>query len=642
MSGERLATTGREFVALAEREGFLPPDSAAELARQSAEQGVPPGQLALQRGLLAPVQIEIIETLLHPTSAIMGYEILGLIGYGGMGIVYRARQKSLGRIVALKTVLLGAQANVSRLSRFEHEAQTVGKLLHPHIVTAYDFGRDGGRLYFAMELVEGDDAERWIAREGPLTEPTTWRLIRQAASGLAHAAEFGVVHRDIKPANLLLVTPPKGFPLPPGTPMVKIADFGLALFTDDDNDRTRLTADNSAVGSPHYMAPEQLGRGEIDLRADIYALGATAYHMLAGRPPFDGLTLTQVFAQKLHSAPEPLASIRSDLSPETVSLIDEMMARDPNDRIDNYVELLDRIDQLMPAPRTTPDALTLASVKSAATNTRQIGRETKTSFGTFAEPLLSAHPEPVRHSLFDVAWRVVAAAVLVVGSVYVVSRWTQHPSAASVKPGVDLVFSGRAVSLFDGQSLAKWRTIAGNWQLSRDDEGAAVLAAGSGVISRNLGMELFEVTGERVDHFRLRFLVELREASAVELSFGIHTPNPDVEARSVLRIERNRGVLGRQTGETLNFVPVGPPVSWNLDPNRYHEVRVERQSSEWRAYVDDRLVGTVPLVPDETRKIRLAVTSPDEQKLAWFADFILEELVPPSRGIRLEPKKATT
>jgi serine/threonine protein kinase len=628
MPGEKPAAACLEFVAVAQREGLLAPESAANLSRQSSERGVSPAQLALQQGMLTPVQVEIIETLMQPCTAVAGYEILGLVGYGGMGIVYRARQISLGRIVALKTVLLGANKNPSRLTRFEQEAQTVGKLLHPHIVTAYDFGRDAGRLYLAMELVEGEDVERWIAREGPLTEAATWGLIRQAAAGLAHAAEFGVVHRDIKPANLLLVTPPKGFPLPPGLPMVKIADFGLALMTEDD--QIRLTADHSAVGSPHYMAPEQLGRGEIDHRADLYALGATAYHMLVGRPPFDGLTIPQIFAQKLHSPPEPLANLRPDLTQETIALVEDMMARDPARRISNYAELIERIDRLAPPARGTPESLARPSSPTISTETRHGGGETRTNYGTLAEPPATEHDAPVARSLFEIAWRLAVAAALIIGMAYVVSAWRRPARAPRLRPGTDLVASGYAIKLFDSSTPEnRWRTFSGDWQTVRDDDGAAVLAASSGVISRNFVAETSDRPGGRLEHYRIRFRFAIRDATAIELSFGMFYPGLDVESRSVLRVDRRQGVLGRQAEGTLQVVPIGSPVAWSLEQNRYYEMRVERQATEWRAYVDDQFVGAVPLGEAETQKFRIAVTSPDEQKVAWFKDFVVEELVPP-------------
>ena len=171
------------------------------------------------------------------------------------------------------------------------KAQALARLTHPHIVAAYDFGRHEGRLYFAMELVIGEDADKLIRRKGALDEWAVWGMVRQAAAGLAHAAHHGIVHRDIKPANLLLVDPPMGFPLPAGLPMVKIADFGLAQLAASTDERTRLTSVGDAVGSPNYMSPEQMLGGPVDLRTDIFSLGASAFHMLTGKPPQAGKTL---------------------------------------------------------------------------------------------------------------------------------------------------------------------------------------------------------------------------------------------------------------------------------------------------------------------------------------------------------------
>src|SRR5262249_37637729 len=131
-----------------------------------------------------------------------------------------------------------------------------------------------------------------------------------------------------------------------GLPMVKIADFGLALLTGESDARTRLTSDGSTVGSPHYMAPEQLSAADVDWRAHMYALGATAYHMLTGQPPFDGLTRAQVFGQKLNREPTPLLELRPGLSLETIALVQQLMSRDPARRPESYSALIDRIDQL--------------------------------------------------------------------------------------------------------------------------------------------------------------------------------------------------------------------------------------------------------------------------------------------------------
>ena len=281
----------RDFFSVAGELTFLSPVVLAELSLEATKKQTTPGQLALQKGLLDAAQVDIIETLLRPTEVVPGYEILSVLGQGGMGVVYRARQLNLKRIVALKTVLVNQMGQKTALERLEQEAQALARLTHPHIVAAYDFGRHEGRLYFAMELVLGEDVYKLIRRRGPLDEWAAWGMVRQAAAGLAHAAQHGIVHRDIKPANLLLVDPPTGFPLPAGLPMVKIADFGLAQLAASTDERTRLTSASDTVGSPNYMSPEQLLGEPVDLRTDIFSLGATAFHMLTGKPPQADKTL---------------------------------------------------------------------------------------------------------------------------------------------------------------------------------------------------------------------------------------------------------------------------------------------------------------------------------------------------------------
>ncbi len=350
----------RDFLSLASELLMLKPELAQQLTAEAARTGEAPETIISRRGLLSAVEIDIVQTLLRPNEIVPGYELLDVLGHGGMGVVYRARQKTLDRTVAIKTILVSQMSDRSIAARFEQEARAVARLQHPHIIAAIDFGQHDGRLFFVMELVEGEDLESRIARHQPpgllnaTTERLAWGLARQAASGLAHAAEQEIVHRDIKPANLLLVDPPAGFPLPPGMPLVKIADFGLAFLASTEAEaQTRLTAANTTVGSPHYIAPEQLSGATVDARADIYALGATVFHLLAGRPPYAGLTLTQVLAQKLTAEAAPIRSVREEVSDETNMLIAAMMTRRPADRIASYAELLGHIDGLLFASNQT-------------------------------------------------------------------------------------------------------------------------------------------------------------------------------------------------------------------------------------------------------------------------------------------------
>lgn len=614
-----------DFVEIARREGLLAGESAAELARESQDRGIPPSQLAMQKGLLSVTQIEIVETLLNPKSTVDGYEILGLLGHGGMGVVYRAKQISLGRIVALKTVMANPKSLPNRPSRFEHEAQTVGKLLHPHVITAYDFGRTGSRYFFAMELVEGEDLARRIGGAGPLSEFVTWSLIRQAATGLAHAAEFGVVHRDIKPANLLLVNPPTGYPLPKNVPMVKIADFGLALINDAD-DHTRFTTDNSAVGTPNYMAPEQLAPGDIDHRADLYALGATAYHMLAGRPPFHGLSLAQIFSQKVNGEPPSLASGCPGLSQGTLDLVRDLMARDRSQRIGSYAILLKRIDSLGTLDEST--TVVCSPEQLAITTETQPGFEK-----TYSDiPATIPVQTNTRSKSTSVNGRVaivgiLAAVVSIAGIGWMLQSRRQPPAPPVNQALPELKPTGVAADLFDGQSLAHWSVRGGNWQTARDDEGATVLAASNGEVERQTARDALG-RPIPINFFRLRFNVMLRQADAVEVSYGLAAAGSDAEVRAVLRIEPQRLSLTRLAGSQPPDI-IKPAEAVKVDPNRYHEIRIERQFGDWRAYFDDRLIGTVPLSPRELPLFRLKVESGAESHLAYFADFVVEELQSP-------------
>ena len=216
-----------------------------------------------------------------------GYEILDTLGRGGMGIVYKARQASLKRVVALKMILAGADASFEDLFRFQAEAEAVAKLQHPNIVQVYEVGQHDGRPYFSLEFVEGGPLNSKLKRT-PQTPDYAARLTATLARAIHAAHKKGIIHRDLKPANILVTLD--------GTP--KITDFGLAKEIDNDSQKTR---NGDIVGTPSYMAPEQAAG---DIRrlgpaTDQYALGAILYELLTGRPPFQGATPLDTVAQVL-------------------------------------------------------------------------------------------------------------------------------------------------------------------------------------------------------------------------------------------------------------------------------------------------------------------------------------------------------
>src|SRR5262249_6446049 len=203
------------------------------------------------------------------------YELLAEVGSGGMGVIYKARQGALGRTVALK-MIHAARCGTDELERFQREARAAAALDHPNVMPVYDCGSQDGRPFFTMAFIDGPSLAD-LARPGPLPPAEAARLTRGAAAGVAYAHAHGILHRDLKPHNVMV--DPQGRP--------RVTDFGLARRLQDS---TPLTRDGQAVGTPSYMAPEQV-RGEMDAlgpATDVYGLGAILYELLTGRPPFEG------------------------------------------------------------------------------------------------------------------------------------------------------------------------------------------------------------------------------------------------------------------------------------------------------------------------------------------------------------------
>ncbi len=640
----------RDFLSLASELSMLLPELTAELTAESARTGEAPETLIARRGLLSAVQTDIVQTLLRPMEIVPGYELLSVLGHGGMGVVYRARQKTLDRVVAIKTILVNQIADRSMAARFEQEARAVARLKHPNIIAAIDFGQHDSRLYFVMELVEGNDLESLINRRqnldqsASITETLAWGLVRQTASGLAHAAEQGIVHRDIKPANLLLVEPSAGFPLPAGMPLVKIADFGLAfLATAEAEDRTRLTAANTTVGSPHYVAPEQISGEQVDVRVDIYALGATLFHLLAGKPPYSGRPMMQILTQKLTADAPRLRSVRGDISDATDSLVAAMMARRPDDRVASYSELLARIDEVGQKLNATTQTELPAAAMTLTADLPRISRQNSTA--ELAPPSSAARTNPIQivepgrdsgtlgatQLMPTASLRVVRsrrawlglAGVAVLGGV---ATWgiTHLRPVVPVQPL--LVPSRWSEPLFSGRSLRNWTVRSGTWVLADDEDGAKVLAGANGAIARRL-MRSDEQPPRPLSHFELSLAVRLHQATAIELHFGISQATGENVLRSAIRLEGHAAWLAHRSADRGPSHPATPSVSLpTTSADQPRIVRLRRDATHWIASVDNQRVGAIPLASlSELAEIRLSVDGGP----AWFSDIEVEELVPP-------------
>ncbi len=250
------------------------------------------------------------------------YEVQKELGKGAMGVVYLGRDPKIGRVVAIKTMQLSQEFDEVELadvkSRFFREAETAGKLAHPHIVTIYDAGEEHGLAYIAMELLRGYDLNRHTKPDTLLPVTTVIELIAQAADALDYAHAQGVVHRDVKPANLVYERARRS---------IKITDFGIARITDSTRTRTGLV-----LGTPSYMSPEQLKGKRIDGRSDIFSLGVTLYQLLTGQPPFRGDSMASLVKRISSESPVPVNMMRTDLPLELDSVLDRAMHKDLEQR----------------------------------------------------------------------------------------------------------------------------------------------------------------------------------------------------------------------------------------------------------------------------------------------------------------------
>ncbi len=352
------------FVRLVERLGLLLPEQLPELARLASSGD--PRALAkelLRRDWLTAYQINKIFNDNGP-ALVLGnrYVLTDRLGSGGMGQVFKARDRKLGRAVAVKIIHPERLDNPVVVKRFQREIRGAARLDHPNVVHAYDADEEVGNHFLVMEYVEGIDLGRLVRAKGALPPALACEYVRQAALGLQHAHEQGLVHRDIKPANLLLTTRTvSGRPAP--EPLVKILDLGLALLQQPtiDHSNAGLTAAGIVVGTVDFLAPEQARDASgVDVRADLYSLGCTLYFLLTGKVPFSGATPTnKIFKHALEEA-EPVEKLRPEVSPDLAAVVRRLMAKRPEDRYQTPAELAAVLGELLkgrvsrPAPATAP------------------------------------------------------------------------------------------------------------------------------------------------------------------------------------------------------------------------------------------------------------------------------------------------
>lgn len=309
-----------------------------------------------------------------PGRVIAGYEIIEELNRGGMGVIYKARQPGVNRLVALKVITPSRLEVPGTRGRFKREVRASGRLNDPCIVTIYQTELDGPIPFVAMEYVPGIDLLRLVKQVGPLPVADVVYYARQVAVGLQHAHEVKLVHRDIKPSNLM-VSPS---PLAPGAktgklPKVKILDMGLARIVDasePDPETEDLTPPGVFVGTPDYVPPEQAENPRAaDCRSDLYSLGGAMYFCLTGEVPFPGKTLAAKLRKQITEPPPSPAARRSDVPPSVDALVRKMMMLDPKDRYQTPAEVVAALDEVLratPGPGAARGGAAVASVFARA------------------------------------------------------------------------------------------------------------------------------------------------------------------------------------------------------------------------------------------------------------------------------------
>jgi serine/threonine protein kinase len=329
----------------------------ARAAGTLASEAAPMAGALVRDGLLTQFQAEQILQGKWRRFSIGKYKVLERLGAGGMGQVFLCEHKLMRRRVAVKVLPTAQAADEASLKRFYREARAVAALDHPNIVHAYDIDQDEQLHFLVMEYVDGVNLQDLVKKTGPLDILRACHYIRQSAEGLEHAHRAGLVHRDIKPGNILVDR----------TGTVKILDMGLARFFSDEDDILTKKFDENVLGTADYLAPEQaLDSHSVDIRADVYSLGATFYYLLTGRTVFGDGTIAQKLLWHQTRVPKPVSEYRPAVPAEITAIITKMMDKDPNNRFQSPGEFAEALAPYTATPIGPPPEAEMPTLSPAA------------------------------------------------------------------------------------------------------------------------------------------------------------------------------------------------------------------------------------------------------------------------------------
>lgn len=455
------------------------------------------------------------------------YKILGKLGQGTMGEVFKALDPTLNREVAIKAVSLRADPDDESIQRFHREAQAAALLNHPNIVTVYDYGKEDGILYMAMELLEGSDLRQAIDNDELETLEHKLVVMEGVLSALDYAHERGVVHRDVKPANIHLG---------PGSPggQVKIMDFGLARVHTSD-----MTQDGIVLGTPNYMSPEQALGDQVDGRSDLFSAGAVLYELLTSHKPFEADSTPSVLFQVVHREPPPVRRWAPDVPTPFVEVVDRALAKDRDTRFASAAEMRAALQSargaLPSAPAVTPDE----SARGPASSQRR---------GPSPSQSLRGRRAP-RRRRFAVPTLAAAAAVALVAALFLAGPRVRDWLGSAGQPGGDSAQVDeltRALVATQVQ-LAQRELDDKNWQAAAAQARSAVGLAPDHAVARQVlqtaELRLVELD-DAIAATRKELAAENTEAASEQLSFVLEL-DPRHPAAAELSARLNAVFRGR-------------------------------------------------------------------------------------------------
>ena len=589
-----------------------------------------PLEIAIRKGYLTRKQLDLLGIITNPTSLVPGYRIDGYLGQGGSGTVYKATQLRMDRSVAIKTLNRIAAHNDLTPKRFEREAKIIGRLRHPNIISAFDFGIHNEQLYLVMEFADGIDADEFLAKQQRIPEFQAWHIARQVCHALENAIQHGVTHRDIKPGNLILTTAPAGTQLPTNVPLVKVADFGLAKFSDKKLDAT-ITLDQTVSGTPFYMSPEQVKAEKIDHRSDIYSLGTTTWHLITGTPPITGGSPLDVITNKMKLEDEWLSKLPEGISKTGFELLKKMCRYDREHRIDDYPTLSREIESVIEqleqntsketaglAPNDNPfsgtaKVTTIHELAKTLTDNETLNADTTdqdiTSSETTRLSSQQTHSQLLDTEAADGGWSISRWLPIAIGMIIlpIVAYlfWptgqvpNKNPSPNNTTLGNRLVeFSGPPVFLFDGRNIDPTQKFTGTWEPAQGAEGESIL---SGNGTRNFRCQ----DGDRNSLQNFRFVCGFRHHEADTIGFQLL----DESGTAIWKVDINPDKATLKNGTTSSMCSLQ-----QFDQAKnfgYHQFRVEAQPEHWRIEIDDQVLGEIPENNDPSatsqRTIQLSV-----------------------------------